>query len=638
MSMNINVNPLEISVSNYYMSRIKDKSKIESENLLSSKNDINKTIYYRCSNHLRASMPINCTKYSKKINQDIKSIKHDQFLSPKSKVKISYLNHFNNNTIYYSNQKKVDFEKKKEQLSTEIKSNRKRLIFENEKKSNGFEYISEINENNNSILIKENNELKNKNNALINNLKSSYNINEKLKKNMQKIKIENNNMKDDFDYFENTVNEQKSKGEINLDEQLLKEFETMNNNEKEKEKDIKKEDNKKEEEENQNNSKIEIDNNEQNVNIDKNNNNKEKEKETESNIVKEKDKETDKNNDKDNIETKEKEENKKEITQNEISENENNKSENKTEDRALKNAKKEDKNQNTRNNKLLKEKEFKNTEEFLEYNLSHHNSKINSNEEEIKENPEKEEIKNDKPADNDNQNDSSNVDHPNEIMSKRKKNSKIIIQKPEKQKEEIIFIKQIIPISHICKIRQKNIKINNLIPKKKRLFVTKKISPKENEESKNKNEDKIEIIPISSLCFTTKNALVKGKIKYLTSVNNNNCFYTKIYTNKESEKKNENEKRDDLKKEDGAQKKYPCKIYRKAIISPNKINLFRTNKKLAKIKKNRHDSAGGISEDNGVLLNCIEISILLASLSSLNSLLLNLSFPTILLFTLLSSF
>ena len=60
--MNINVNPLEISVSNYYMSRIKDKSKIESENLLSSKNDINKTIYYRCSNHLRASMPINCIK------------------------------------------------------------------------------------------------------------------------------------------------------------------------------------------------------------------------------------------------------------------------------------------------------------------------------------------------------------------------------------------------------------------------------------------------------------------------------------------------------------------------------------------------------------------------------------------------
>lgn len=331
------------------------------------------------------------------------------------------------------------------------------------------------------------------------------------------------------------------------------------------------------------------------------NNNKEKENELNNVDNKDKNKETEKNNDKDNIENKEKEENKKETIQNEITENEvndNNKSENKTMERASKNAKKEDKNKNTRNNKLLKEKEFKNTEEFLEYNLSPHNSKINNNEEEIKENQEKEEVKNDKPLDSDNQNDSSNMDHPNKIMSKRKKNSKINIQKPEKQKEEIIFIKQIIPISYICKIRQKNIKINNLIPKKKRLFVTKKISPKESEESKNKYEDKIEIIPISSLCFTTKNALIKGKIKYLTSVNNNYCFYTKIYTNKESEKKNENEKNNDLKNGDGSQKKYPCKIYRKAIISPGKINLFRTNKKLAKIKKNRHDSASGIGEEN----------------------------------------
>ena len=169
--MNINVNPLEISVSNYYMSHIKDKSKIESENLLSSKNDINKTIYYRCSNHLRASMPINCTKYSKKIKQDIKSIKHDQFLSPKSKVKISYLNHFNNNTIYYSNQKKVDFEKKKAQLNTEIKSNRKRLIFENEKKNQSlhFKHIIEIQKNKDKIYNNQKTEDSKNNDIILNN-------------------------------------------------------------------------------------------------------------------------------------------------------------------------------------------------------------------------------------------------------------------------------------------------------------------------------------------------------------------------------------------------------------------------------------------------------------------------------------
>ena len=152
-----------------------------------------------------------------------------------------------------------------------------------------------------------------------------------------------------------------------------------------------------------------------------------------------------------------------------------------------------------------------------------------------------------------------------------------------------------IPINHILKIRHQNFKINNLIPKKKRLFITKKICPKSNDDSSSTDENIIETLPVSSICFTTKKTIfIKKKSKCFTSVNNKYSFFTKLYLNKENLIKNDKKTdvNEDINVNKSPSKKYPCKLYRKAIISPNKINLFRSNKKLKKIKKNRYSSAG----------------------------------------------
>ena len=222
--------------------------------------------------------------------------------------------------------------------------------------------------------------------------------------------------------------------------------------------------------------------------------------------------------------------------------------------------------------KELKRKEIKNTEEFLENNLSDQASKFNK-EEEKKSNisiplqsiEESVKINNDKKGE-----ESYEIEIPNEIESKQKKSMKSINSKQIKQKEEIVFIKQIIPINCIYKIRQKNIKINSLIPKKKRLFVTKIINPKKIEKNE---EDKISIIPISSICYTTKSPLIQSKIKFITSIINEYCFYTKIHLNKENNAKNKKIK---------TVNKFPCKIYRKAIVKTGKI-------KFGIIKKNKYE-------------------------------------------------
>ena len=236
-------------------------------------------------------------------------------------------------------------------------------------------------------------------------------------------------------------------------------------------------------------------------------------------------------------------------------------------------------------------KEIKSTESFLENNLSEKSSKINK-EEEKNENSRTDEIINKNRNENNinqNREESLEVENPNEIKSKRKK----IVEKRKnsvsyRQEEEIIFIRQLIAVNYIQKIRHKNIKIHNLMPKKNRLFITKIINPK-NDEFKNKEqEEKPTLIPISTLCYTTKHPLIKGKIKYLTTVNNGYCFSTKLHINKEKEKKNLDDINDG---KNTVKNKYPCKLYRKAILSPNKINLLRSKKKLAKIKNSKYSSA-----------------------------------------------
>ena len=251
------------------------------------------------------------------------------------------------------------------------------------------------------------------------------------------------------------------------------------------------------------------------------------------------------------------------------------------------NNQKEELKENSEKNEEHKEKsidkEIKNTEEFLENNLSHNAFKTNKYEEK-KENSsydENKELKKD--IEKENYDDSLGIENPNEIRPVEKKNTINSNSRKSKQKEEIIFVKQIIPINYINKIRHRNLKINNIIPKKKRIFITKIINPKKD---KSKNEENIITeIPASSICYLTKNPLIQGKMKYLNSVSNDYCFYTKLNITKEKTNKTNNINLNKI----NVKKRLPCKIYKKTIVSPKKGNLFRTNKKPSKIKKHRYD-------------------------------------------------
>ena len=139
--MKNNFNILEISVSNYYSKQNKNKVLRRSE----KPNDINysiNNISYQSNNssRLRISTPSSSIQSIKNIKSTKIKINQDSYLSPvsSSKCQISYLNHFNNNSIYYSNNKKENLNSKFKdtKLNTELKTVKNRLIFSANKLAN----------------------------------------------------------------------------------------------------------------------------------------------------------------------------------------------------------------------------------------------------------------------------------------------------------------------------------------------------------------------------------------------------------------------------------------------------------------------------------------------------------------------
>ena len=139
--MKNNFNILEISVLNYYSKQNKNKVLRRSE----KPNDINysiNNISYQSNNssRLRISTPANSIQSIKNIKSTKIKINQDSYLSPvsSSKCQISYLNHFNNNSIYYSNNKKENLNSKFKdtKLNTELKTVKNRLIFSANKLAN----------------------------------------------------------------------------------------------------------------------------------------------------------------------------------------------------------------------------------------------------------------------------------------------------------------------------------------------------------------------------------------------------------------------------------------------------------------------------------------------------------------------
>lgn len=139
--MKNNFNILEISVLNYYSKHNKNKVLRRSE----KPNDINysiNNISYQSNNssRLRISTPSSSIQSIKNIKSTKIKINQDSYLSPvsSSKCQISYLNHFNNNSIYYSNNKKENLNSKFKdtKLNTELKTVKNRLIFSANKLAN----------------------------------------------------------------------------------------------------------------------------------------------------------------------------------------------------------------------------------------------------------------------------------------------------------------------------------------------------------------------------------------------------------------------------------------------------------------------------------------------------------------------
>ena len=198
------------------------------------------------------------------------------------------------------------------------------------------------------------------------------------------------------------------------------------------------------------------------------------------------------------------------------------------------------------------EKERIDTEEFLENNLEksqNDNIDINDNNNQSKSN-------NSKNNTNDNNinskyiSDESDSDNDNE--SKR-------------SKYERIFMKQILPVSYIYKTRHKEITINKLIKKKKRVFITK---------IKGSKKQKEILLPQTSICLMTNQYIIPKKYQLFIPVINKNFFLTKLTTNNSTK-----DKIDEI--EITLHKNNMPKVYKRTKISSGKKNFYyiKRNKK-----------------------------------------------------------
>ena len=132
--MDKNINILQIRIPNYYI-------KYNKTNVFKKSDKQNSSCYFlNSSNPLKGSLSLKGIKSIKNINYTKKIINKDSHLSPKSKVVIGYLNQYNNNSIYYSSNKKDKIVSKfgENKLNTETKNIKNRIIFT----SNRFKNIN----------------------------------------------------------------------------------------------------------------------------------------------------------------------------------------------------------------------------------------------------------------------------------------------------------------------------------------------------------------------------------------------------------------------------------------------------------------------------------------------------------------
>lgn len=125
--MKSNLKIIQINISKYFNDKNISRTVTKKENHIRSRVNLNQTASKsNCSEILRRSAPFKGIKSIKNIN-----LNKQTSLSPNSKVKISYLNQFNNNSIYYSINKKdkSSMNGRESRLNTEMISSKNKLIF-----------------------------------------------------------------------------------------------------------------------------------------------------------------------------------------------------------------------------------------------------------------------------------------------------------------------------------------------------------------------------------------------------------------------------------------------------------------------------------------------------------------------------
>ena len=135
MKRNLN---LELKTCNYFINYAQNNSNkiiIDIKNYQKHNHNFNKVSFQNGkSKKLFVNIPTEKYKSKKNISPKANENNIKSILSPNSKVKISYLKHFNNNSIYYSNHKTNNFGSiyKKQNLNTDLKSsNPKGVILRN---------------------------------------------------------------------------------------------------------------------------------------------------------------------------------------------------------------------------------------------------------------------------------------------------------------------------------------------------------------------------------------------------------------------------------------------------------------------------------------------------------------------------
>ena len=191
----------------------KIKLLINENNIIKEKNRIMEEKAKEKDNYMAKNLS-ECNNQIENLKNELTNARKDNNILHKNHMnKVSEMIKSNNENIKNIN----DMHKKElDEVYYDGKLKNEKLLQQVENYINKIEFLKSDNkkmkenlenlEKNNEMLLCENNNLKNKIVEYTKNLEISRDLNDNMKKSYEKLKMENCNMKNDFDYYENTIN------------------------------------------------------------------------------------------------------------------------------------------------------------------------------------------------------------------------------------------------------------------------------------------------------------------------------------------------------------------------------------------------------------------------------------------------